>query len=762
MKLSDIVNQLEIWGDWNKNYNNWVPKFITEARTKTNYQDWDKKTFQEFFEQARDQSVSSLQQGYFSNAEKQSLKQNWNTLAPLFKSIAESQNSMKLDTYQAIDRAISKYTSQHRRASINRLIASLQPKLLCTIVNESKLNRLIQELNNKIENCSIKKTNNWFENSHAVLNFFANELNQPAEEIMTLPWQVYLSLTSKKPNSSTPNLMDDEDTIQEKPDPMEKVLNQILYGPPGTGKTFHTINKALEIVDPLFLANNPTRQKIAERFRSLLYDEKTNPNGQIVFTTFHQSLAYEDFIEGIKPTMNDINEEQDSNTEEQTPGLDYIIKDGIFKVIVDLANKRTKSSVEFDSLWNNYISEIRNHTGEKTFTSVSSELKLDSIEPNGNSINVRFKKSWNPNEPEGTRAFIVSKNMIERLFDARVDGSESNKQGRVDVKKHVGGGRATFIYAVYKDFYQYAESKGAYTQDDNLNYVIIIDEINRGNVSAIFGELITLLEDDKRLGKDNELTVTLPYSKDKFGVPSNLYIIGTMNTADRSVEALDTALRRRFSFEEMLPQPELLSPSAMFSRLMWKYKELDWEDSPYLEKETALKELFGIPDGPEWEGRIDTWNKQMKDQDESVLTHLDELNAVARLNLQALLETINSRIEVLVDRDHTIGHAYFMDVDSMDSLKHAFKNKIIPLLQEYFYGDYRKMEMVIGQYFFDQEKKKAKANLFAVTKDPYDVETGVYQLKNIDSVDFNIKDALDVLLKKKKLEDVLQIAQKEA
>jgi 5-methylcytosine-specific restriction protein B len=446
-------------------------------------------------------------------------------------------------------------------------------------------------------------------------------------------------------------------------------LNVILYGPPGTGKTYHTINKALQIVVPNFNLNQE-RKFLSEEFKKNLYDEKRNPNGQIVFTTFHQSMAYEDFIEGIKPKIDNAEDEENvTNTESLPSDIEYVIKDGIFKVIAELANKRTKSSVEFESLWNNYISQIRNHSEEKIFTSVSSELKLDSIEPNGNSINVRFKKSWNPNEPEGTRAFIVSKNMIERLFDAKVDGSESNKQGRVDVKKHVGSGRATFIYAVYKDFYNYAAPNGAFTQDENLNYVLVIDEINRGNVSSIFGELITLIEHDKRLGKEEELTVTLPYSRDKFGVPSNLYIIGTMNTADRSVEALDTALRRRFSFVEMLPQPKLL-----------------------------------------------------RDKGEN------GTGKVGDIELEKLLEKINERIEVLVDRDHTIGHAFFINDKNLDDLRNTFANKLFPLLQEYFYGNYEKMALVIGESFFTI--KEVKNIKFASKSDNYDFSERLFHLKN--------------------------------
>jgi len=231
---------------------------------------------------------------------------------------------------------------------------------------------------------------------------------------------------------------------------------------------------------------------------------------------------------------------------------------------------------------------------------------------------------------------------------------------------------------VFKELCKRAES------DPDNRYAIFIDEINRGNVSAIFGELITLIESDKRLGEVNEMKVKLPYSKKQFGVPSNLDIYGTMNTADRSVEALDTALRRRFSFKEMMPKPELL-----------------------------------------------------KDKGENESGH------VGGIDLVKLLTTINDRIEVLVDRDHTIGHSYFLKVKNDKGLKNVFKDKVIPLLQEYFFGDYSKMEMVIGSYFFEKDIPKVT---FAVDNDAYMDDVKRYILKDLDHDDFDIVLALEELI----------------
>lgn len=221
------------------------------------------------------------------------------------------------------------------------------------------------------------------------------------------------------------------------------------------------------------------------------------------------------------------------------------------------------------------------------------------------------------------------------------EDDESDSENSQEIKYEIVDG----IFKKFCDEARKAQDK------ENNEYVLIIDEINRGNISKIFGELITLIETTKRAGKEECISTKLPYSKEEFTVPDNVYIIGTMNTADRSIALMDTALRRRFKFEEMLPNYDL------------------------------LKDIFV--------------------EDEGV-----------KVNIGAMLKTINERIEYLYDREHTIGHAVFLekgkdnriDID-INKLENIFKKSIIPLLQEYFYEDYEKIRIVLGDNAKDEDEQ---------------------------------------------------------
>ena len=207
------------------------------------------------------------------------------------------------------------------------------------------------------------------------------------------------------------------------------------------------------------------------------------------------------------------------------------------------------------------------------------------------------------------------------------------------------------------------------SDDPNKRHVLIIDEINRGNIAKIFGELITLIEPSKRLGKEDEATATLPYSQDSFGVPANLYLIGTMNTADRGIALLDVALRRRFDFTERMPNAD----------------------------------------------------------------HDDIAEDIDGVNGRALLRAINSRIVEKLDREHQIGHTYLMGVKTIDALKLAFQNRVVPLLQEYFYNDWGKMRTVLNDNAFITRREGADGPVFDVLPPDDDRWAGAGEYQKIYS-----------------------------
>lgn len=497
---------------------------------------------------------------------------------------------------------------------------------------------------------------------------------------------VYLEVTL---GDRVRNIISLNNTIMENQKFKKESLNQILFGPPGTGKTYNTINKAIHIINPDFDLNQD-RKLVKQEFERLMND------GQIVFTTFHQSMSYEDFIEGIKPvTLND--------------KVFYNIQDGIFKKICQVA--QTPNQVDFSAAYGKLQKELIEKEQITLNTPTGKDFKIG-LNSNGNlSLYTGVKK-----ELQGT----LTKENIQRQINGELmfDG---------------WGGYFTGVVKYLESQYDYSTKSSKAKQ----NFVIIIDEINRGNVSQIFGELITLIEEDKRLGNSEELQVTLPYSKEKFGVPPNLYIVGTMNTADRSVEALDAALRRRFSFEEMPSKPELVAPNRCFWELLWKYEGIGWQNIEYKAKEKELLELLGASNKL-WKDRKDLWGQFSYEGKKESQIDLFPIEEFTGINFESILEKINLRIEKLLDKDHQIGHSYFMCVTNLEDLKSVFHNKIIPLLQEYFFGDYGKIGLVLGESFVSKDvNDNFKFAAFKGYENQSDLlERPVYTITNSDNWDF--------------------------
>lgn len=470
----------------------------------------------------------------------------------------------------------------------------------------------------------------------------------------------------------------------------EPTTNLILYGPPGTGKTYRTAKEAVRLCEGV--EPPADREKLMQQYKDLLDD------GRIEFVTFHQSFSYEEFVEGLRPYTG---EADDDDTEETvSTGFSLSPTDGVFKRISERArlddkgiNKgqgrldRNKSifkiTVGGDKSADQLLkmieaNEIRIDYGGEVdwsedrfddYDAIHDRWKEKVKNPNvsGHDSNVSVTRVFRCKMKVGDYVIIPSKGGRIRAFgcvksDYQFDDSVEHYRHYRKVQwiwRDDDGADVSEFYSNIIRRYAACKLRGDSVDWDGLekiilgeekiksftgarNHVLIIDEINRTNVSKVFGELITLLEPDKRLGAENEIRIRLPYSKKLFGMPSNLHIIGTMNTADRSIALIDTALRRRFDFQEILPDPSKLRTDV---------------------------------DG---------------------------------INLELILKTINERIEYLYDRDHQIGHAYFMSCATRSDVDRVMHRKVIPLLAEYFFEDWDKIAAVLGD--MESHEKEIKGS----------------------------------------------------
>lgn len=488
------------------------------------------------------------------------------------------------------------------------------------------------------------------------------------------------------PNSQMPSQLDNHKQNSHIGDSLmtdrPKILNTILYGPPGTGKTFATIRRCVEICDgPL---NNLQDDEIRRRYNMLVEDRR------VEFITFHQTYSYEEFIEGLRPDSDgqgmetrlgarSVNEEPKSSAGFRLVPVPGILKhiadrarcslaerkifrmhlggsqdkkknEGIFKQSiesgyaylgcgghVDWSDQKFAKNDEIDKYWVEEMLEPDGKLGKIFLQRFRNDVKAGDILI----VPLKGKKFRAIGEVSGPYEYFPNSEYCHRRA-VRWHWSDESGRSSDEISSWQNVNNAHAIADITEGTNR--EKLLDYIRVPyvliRVPYVLIIDEINRANISKVMGEMITLLEEDKREGAKNEVVVRLPYSREPFTLPANLHILGTMNTADRSIALIDTALRRRFQFEELAPDPS-------------KLKE----------------DVDGI-------------------------------------KLREVLTAINDRLEYLIDRDHLIGHAWLMQAETKADVDSVMRHKIIPLIAEYFYDDWRKVSAVLGDTDdFIQRKK---------------------------------------------------------
>ncbi len=597
-----------------------------------------------------------------------------------------------INIYVALENAKVDYLKGDIRVVINDIeemkILKIEKVVEGQFVLYKELNDLYEERNKEDGKFTIRKLNEFAVVDNATnKRKFLIELIEAVEKYgfykVSDIIKLYDNLLVGRKRSATPNpASDGKIELEQKPDcdgleendeyaELAGLLNfnpnLILYGPPGTGKTFAT-NNIIDAFEKKYFNKNSSFQKAKE--------EKRVKN-----ITFHQSYSYEEFIEGIRPVLN--NDE----------GVGYKLENGLFKEFCINAEKelikRANNALYVDqinsdsNIWKISLGErksddVYNECLQKNEIAIGwlkdsnlNELEYSEIldllgdgkfgeKPinNAHTINA-FANEMKVgdivlvlNSPETIRRIGIVKS---EYYHIQADDYTHRRKVEwlheldypIEIKKYNNNTILTLktvyklskmsISDIVRMTIEHSKEKQSIEDRHQIKpYYMIIDEINRGNISKIFGELITLIEQDKR-GQDT----ILPYSKKEFKVPSNLYIIGTMNTADRSIAVIDTALRRRFTFVEIEPDSSILA----------KY------DNPI------------------------------------VNDHVD---------LIKLMNSLNGKIIEKYDRDHRIGHAYFMGIDSLNSLYQTWYYKILPLLSEYFYNDVAALINIVGNSFFDE------------------------------------------------------------
>lgn len=447
--------------------------------------------------------------------------------------------------------------------------------------------------------------------------------------------------------------------------------NMILYGPSGTGKTYRTINYALSIIEqkPLAALAQENRRDLRARYNK--YAEE----GQIHFLTFHENFRYQDFIESFRKVSPN------------HQGISHEVEDGVFKQIALEAKRsivesllenmpKKESKVTFNQIYKAFLGHIKSEKFEAFVTGDGRKIFLHTVARFGHIV-VRPSNSFS--------TYTISKFKIKKIYD-KVGAGITSENLEAEVLELIGSTNPMAIWAVFNGLKQFEAGYIQEIDKDAANmdvddekvkefelsqmqnianfqakrHVLIIDEMDRGNVISIFGEVLSILNSSKREGAPEAQAVIMPYSKTYFSIPPNLYLIGTMNINDQELAEMDLALRSRFHMIKIDPTPMVL-PTILSGEL--------------------------------------------------------------QIDLAKLLLVINARIQVLIGAGEGIGHAYFINVQNFQELKLAFYGKIVPILNDLFKGNNAKIGLVLGKGFF-HKLEFDKSKILADFDEPINAKYG--------------------------------------
>jgi 5-methylcytosine-specific restriction protein B len=655
MTLKEILPNIDVWQDWLNAYKKFVPRFIEEAKSKTKWKDWDKTNFHEFFERSNGQCVSSLQQGYFTRNEKENIKNEWGKIAPLLSRIANSQNIPLWDAYAEIQNTIRKCTNSNRKAATFRLIAALQPNLLSTIVNESDLKKLHSYLKKNIKEELPNLTGNWFTDSFNICQLYiGSSPGCDPVELITYPWQTKLyfenDFRKNKDMSEISNLVQQSTDllkykkqiiIQGPPGTgktkLAKEIALQLIPPVSTigdseikkyileGITVKSVgglkNYFVEKVDLLLrkvivVRESETRadtafDTIIDAFNNRSWEQKHDQNstrraaslaqyifknmGEIIgvpdperfkIVQFHPSYTYEDFVKGIVAKPNSDGDAIFYEAENKILG-------GFAKKALDNYNlsqrdiEQTRQLIKTKKSFREFVDHIQDELDE----SVDRKYQLTELVYLFDIDDNRFKykgDNWKAHE----KGLNMKFSEIEKIIKAKV--SQRAQIKHIEGLESLTKDHATYFYNLYEKFLDFEKSNKIEIAASEINetaqlknYVLIIDEINRANLSTVLGELIYAME-YRGEGVDSIYAVE---GDNQLILPPNLYIIGTMNTADRSVGHLDYAIRRRFAFFEVLPEDLSLSLGDKFHQELFLKVASLFTHETHLSKEFEAKDV---------------------------------------------------------------------------------------------------------------------------------------------------------------------------